>query len=119
MNDIENVETHVWAYCDKHSIPRFEVSDIVEVDGLRQRRRGFAWPHGDGAGCYAMFGKEKELLYIGLARHLAGRLNSWFRYDEREDVSLPWTSSAIGAWQRQPKTCPNHQGKSSIRSAVA
>ena len=104
MNHAGRLEAHVMAYCDKHHlIPRFEMSDIVEINSLRQRKRGVAWPHGDDAGCYAMFGKEKELLYIGLARHLAGRLNNWFRYDERENASLPWTSSTIGAWKTQPK----------------
>jgi hypothetical protein len=92
MNDAGKVEAHVWAYCDKHSIPRFEMSDIIEINSIRQRKRGGEeWPYGDDAGCYAMFGKENELLYIGLARHLAGRINNWFRYDTREHASLPWT----------------------------
>jgi excinuclease UvrABC nuclease subunit len=103
MNDAGKVEARVKAYCDKYFIPQFELSDIIEIDSLRQRKRNIAWPHGDDAGCYAMFGKEKELLYIGLARHLASRLNNWFRYHARDDDSLPWTSSAVGSWKTQPK----------------
>jgi excinuclease UvrABC nuclease subunit len=50
-----------------------------------------------------MYDEGGRLLYIGLARHIARRLNSWFKYKKRQDPSLPWTSFADGSWHEQPK----------------
>jgi excinuclease UvrABC nuclease subunit len=104
MSDEARVLAAVARYCEKYAIsPQFGSSDVVEINQFRQKKRNAPWPHGDDAGCYVMYNPEMKLLYIGLAGHIAGRLNSWFRYNEREDAELSWTSRAEGNWGEQPK----------------
>jgi hypothetical protein len=102
MSDVEKVTAAVRTYCSKYSISVFEISSEQRINDLRQRKKNVEWPHGDQSGCYAMYDGSKNLLYIGLAGHIASRLNSWFRYKEREDAQMPWTSYAVGTWQTQP-----------------
>ena len=104
MDDLARVRSEINRYCDLYFIcPRFEPSELVTIDDLRQKKRGVPWPNGDEAGCYVMYSEHGGLLYIGLARHISARLNQWFRYNKRQDQSALWTSSAEGNWNDQPK----------------
>jgi hypothetical protein len=105
MNDAEKVAAQVSAYCAKYCIQPFNVSEVFDINSLRQKRgrNSPQWPNGDHAGCYVMYCNDSKLLNIGLAKVIARRLNWWFEYDHREDDSLPWTSSAKGTWNTQPK----------------
>lgn len=104
MSDEDRIQAAVESYCNKYAIiPRFVISEFCEINASRQKKRNDPWPHGDDAGCYVMYSAERKLLYIGLAGHIASRLNSWFRYNMRESHESPWTSVAKGNWNEQPK----------------
>jgi hypothetical protein len=69
MDDLARVRSEINRYCDLYFIcPRFEPSELVTIDDLRQKKPGVPWPNGDEAGCHVMYSEHGGLLYIGLAR---------------------------------------------------
>jgi len=96
----KRLEQQVSAYCRRYGItPAFPTSPLWNIeDGYR---RNLQFPDAGATGCYAIYSKDGDLLYIGkasLSHTLGARLYSYFT-----GIRSPVPGNPKGDWKKPPK----------------
>jgi hypothetical protein len=68
------VEAEIAKYRERYNLKNCACGKVLDID--TEWRKGFTERR---PGCYAIFGKDSALLYIGKAKMLAHRLGTRFR----------------------------------------
>ena len=92
-------EQAVAEFCGKYGLPTYEISDRFEI-AFGYEGRGNKWLNSDYKGCYFIFARSGQLLYVGKASNrnsIGDRLDDYFEGIRSQNPGAP-----KGTWTEPP-----------------
>lgn len=98
MATIDNVKAFASEYAARYGNVALHWSGLWDIKCCFDQ----TWPNNGRPGCYAIFDRNRELIYVGKTNNLGKRLGDYFKTDPSDPTRKRGVPKAPEAWVPEP-----------------